>query len=113
MFNVEMACLMTLVEAARQMKDKAKTASLIEYMRHTEYEALLNNVLQKPLLEAEALTEETQEAREAFIDGIKKLMRHLSMEQLDILKHKDQATGLSLEEKQLLLNLLTTQKSQQ
>ncbi len=113
MFNEEMACLMTLVEAARQMKDKAKTASLIEYMRHTEYEALLNNVLQKPLLEAEALTEETQEAREAFIDGIKKLMRHLSMEQLDILKHKDQATGLSLEEKQLLLNLLTTQKSQQ
>ena len=113
MFNREMACLMTLVEASRQMKDKAKTASLIEYMRHTEYEVLLNNILQKPLLEAQALTEETQEAKDAFIDGIKKLMRQLSMEQLEILKHKDQQTGLSAEEKQLLLNLLTNQKSQQ
>ena len=61
----------------------------------------------------QALTEETQEAQEAFTDGIKKLMHHLSMEQLDLLKHKDQQTGLNTEEKQLLLNLLTTQKNQQ
>ena len=113
MFNQEMACLMTLVEAAKQMKDKVKTALLIEYMRHTEYETLLSEILQKPLLDEQALAEETQEAREAFIDGIKKLMRQLSMEQLDLLKDKDQKTGLSNKEKQLLLSLLIAQNNQQ
>ena len=108
--NQEMACLATLVEAAKKMGDKASTALLIEYLRGSTFEALLHTVLQTPLLEEVTLNDETQEALESFIDGIKKLLLNLSTEQINLLKDKDKETGLSTEEKQLLLSLLMSRK---
>lgn len=109
--NQEMACLATLIEAAKKMGEQATTARLIEYVRESRFEQTLTLILQKSLIEEDVLNDETEEALEAFVDGIKKLLSNLSMEQIDLLKLKDQQTGLDEAEKKLLLNLLMSTKN--
>lgn len=103
----DMACLTTLLEAAKKMGGNVKSIELLEYMRNSKFEKLINNILQFTTDETDRQsTPPTQEELNNFTDGMDKLLMQIKITQLEQLKQKNQETGLNSEETQLLLALL-------
>lgn len=102
----ELACLMTLAEAAKSMNDQATSARLVEYMRQSDYEDFLNQILKQAIREHEEFEEPKQEDEESFILGIQKLLNELKYKQLEQLKKHAKERALTESEEQLLLALL-------
>lgn len=102
----EMACLTTLSEAAKKMGDEANSNTLLEYMRNSRFQTLIDEILQHADDVTDNQNTPTQEELNNFTDGVDKLLQQLKTAQLEQLKQKNQEVGLSSEETQLLLALL-------
>jgi DNA primase len=102
----EMACLTTLSEAAKKMGENANSSNLLEYMRHSKFEILINDILHDVDNLTDTQNTPTQEELNNFTDGIEKLLQQVKNAQLEQLIQKNQEVGLSSEETKLLLALL-------
>ncbi|WP_434779216.1 DNA primase [Neisseria sp. Ec49-e6-T10] len=108
--NKDMACLVTLAEVAKQMGEQASSARLIEYMRGSEFEEILESILPQVFVTQEEFNDDSQEALESFIDGIEKLLVQLKLAQVEKLKLKAGQGGLTKAEEKLMLALLMQKK---
>ncbi|WP_054284510.1 DNA primase [Gulbenkiania mobilis] len=106
----DMACLATLAEKARESDTPPTPAQLVESLRGTPYEGLVATVLQNAMQDPEEFNSPTDEARQQFSEGNRKLLDLLRTAQLEELKRKERHEGLSAltpEERRLLLALLS------
>ncbi|CUA81639.1 DNA primase, catalytic core [Gulbenkiania indica] len=106
----DMACLATLAEKARESETPPTPAQLVESLRGTPYEGLVATVLQNAMQDPEEFNSPTDEARQQFSEGNRKLLDLLRTAQLEELKRKERHEGLSAltpEERRLLLALLS------
>jgi DNA primase len=104
--NGEFACLAALADIAQQHEEPLSTAQLVESVRGTPYEGLVDSVLQQAMQDPAQFSAPSEEARAEFQDGNSKLLQQLRVEQLEMLIQKDRHEGLSSEEKTLLVQLL-------
>jgi len=102
----ELACLAMLAETVEQHVEPLSTAQLIESVRGTPYEGLVDSVLQQAMEDPAEFDAPNEEARTQFQEGNEKLLKILRNSQLERLKQKDRSEGLSAQEKRLLLELL-------
>ncbi|MDN0085467.1 DNA primase [Crenobacter sp. SG2305] len=102
----ELACLAMLAETVEQHVEPLSTAQLIESVRGTPYEGLVDSVLQQAMEDPAEFDAPSDEARTQFQEGNDKLLKILRNSQLERLKQKDRSEGLSAQEKRLLLELL-------
>jgi DNA primase len=102
----ELACLAMLAETVEQHVEPLSTAQLIESVRGTPYEGLVDSVLQQAMEDPAEFDAPSNEARTQFQEGNDKLLKILRNSQLERLKQKDRSEGLSPQEKRLLLELL-------
>jgi DNA primase len=102
----ELACLAMLAETVEQHVEPLSTAQLIESVRGTPYEGLVDSVLQQAMEDPAEFDAPSEEARTQFQEGNDKLLKILRNSQLERLKQKDRSEGLSAQEKRLLLELL-------
>ena len=102
----DFACLANLAELIKSHDSPPSSARILEAMRGTEHEATLNHIFQNALNSPDDLGSDSEEDCESFKIGMQKLLNELKYAQIDILKQKNQSTGLSENEKKLLLALL-------
>ncbi|MCF7521616.1 DNA primase [Neisseria sp. ZJ106] len=103
----DFACLANLAEWINSQPAAPSSAQILEYMRHSPHQALLNLIFQSASGISEALEGSSEEDLENFRIGMKKLLDELKYRQIESLKQKNLHSGLSDYEKKLLLSLLT------
>lgn len=104
----ELACLAALAETVQHSDGVPSSARLLECMRGTPYESLLQTIMQQRIVEPDEFENQGDEARLSFRQGNQKLLAMLSAEQLESLIDKSQHEALSDAEKHLLLKLLSS-----
>ncbi|WP_024303999.1 DNA primase [Pseudogulbenkiania sp. MAI-1] len=105
----ELACFAMLAERVHEMPQEPNTARLVESIRGTPFEGLVDSVLQQAMQDPDEFADNGEEARQQFQDGNVKLLKLLREAELERLKQKSRNEGLTPEETQLLRALLTRQ----
>ncbi|SMF37504.1 DNA primase [Pseudogulbenkiania subflava] len=105
----ELACFAMLAERVHEMPQEPNTARLVESIRGTPFEGLVDSVLQQAMQDPDEFADTGEEARQQFQDGNVKLLKLLREAELERLKQKSRNEGLTPEETQLLRALLTRQ----
>ncbi|WP_107874371.1 DNA primase [Neisseria weaveri] len=103
------ACLADLADTIKNQEYTPSSAQLLEYMRGTPHETVLNQIFQTAINMPEALDTDSEEDCENFKLGMQKLLNELKYAQINLLKQKSRLTGLNESEKKLLLSLLSRQ----
>ena len=106
----DFACLANLAETIKSHAAVPATAQVLEYMRGSPYEETVNQIFQSTLY-SEEMEGGGEEDRENFQIGMKKLLNELKYQQIETLKQKSLQSGLSENEKKLLLSLLTAKQN--
>ncbi|RRD89704.1 DNA primase [Conchiformibius steedae] len=102
----EAACLTAVAEYCRS-RPAAAPAQVWEHFRHSPHAPLLQQALAHPPVDDDD-SEAAQNVREqAFCEGNSRLISQIKQAQIEALKQKNSTQGLSAEEKQLMLYLLT------
>jgi DNA primase len=83
------------------------TAQLLESIRGTPYEALVDSVLQQAMQDPEEFAAPDDDDRLQFQDGNRKLMKLLLDAELERLKQKSRSERLTPEESQLMRELVS------
>lgn len=106
----DFACLANLAETIKSLPKPPNSAQLLEHMRGSPYETVLNQIFQSALHSDDSMENSGAEALEAecenFKIGMKKLLNELKYSQIEALKQKNLQNGLNDYEKKLLLSLL-------
>ncbi|VEB44992.1 DNA primase [Chromobacterium violaceum] len=102
----ELGCFAMLAERVLEHGDAPNTAQLIEGLRGTPYEGLIDGVLQQAMQDPDEFADPSDDDRQLFQDGNDRLLKMLHAEQLERLKLKDRHEGLTPEEKALMGQLL-------
>lgn len=102
----EMACFAMLAESAQQTDQVPNAAQLMEALRGTPYEVMVDRVLQQALKESDEFADPDEDDRRQFQDGVSKLLKQLQISQLEELIQKDRNEGLTPEEAMSLRELL-------
>ncbi|MCD4499126.1 DNA primase [Chromobacterium vaccinii] len=102
----ELGCFAMLAERVMEHGDAPNTAQLIEGLRGTPYEGLIDGVLQQAMQDPDEFADPSEDDRQLFQDGNARLIKMLHAEQLERLKLKDRHEGLTPEEKVLMGQLL-------
>ncbi len=102
----DFACLANLADFINQQNTPPNAAQILEHMRGSEYEAVLNHIFYHAMQSPEAFAGADEEDCENFKLGMHKLLSELKNQQINALKTKSQQFTLSDNEKQLLLALL-------
>ncbi|OHX12912.1 DNA primase [Chromobacterium sphagni] len=97
----ELACFAMLAERVQEHGEEPNTAQLIEGLRGTPYEGLIDSVLQQAMQDPDEFADPSEDDRQLFQDGNAKLLKMLHAAQLERLKLKDRHEGLTSEEKAL------------
>lgn len=103
----ELACFAMLSERAREQGAAPNTAQLMESIRGTPYEALVDSVLQQAMQDPEEFAAPTEDDRKQFCDGNRKLLQLLRDAELDRLIRKSRSERLTPEESQLMRELVS------
>ncbi|TDR81360.1 DNA primase [Paludibacterium purpuratum] len=103
----ELACFAMLAERAREHGAEPTTAQMIESIRGTPWEPLVDSVLQQAMQDPEEFAAPDDDDRLQFRDGNEKLLRLLRDAELDRLKQKSRSERLTTEESKLMLELLS------
>lgn len=106
----DFACLANLAEAIKNHATIPATAQVLEYMRGSPYEETINQIFLSTL-HSEEMEGDDEEDCESFQIGMKKLLNELKYSQIETLKQKSIQTGLTENEKRLLLSLLTAKQN--
>lgn len=102
----ELACFAMLAECVQGHDQPPNTAQLMESLRGTPYEGLVDSVLQQAMQDPDEFADPSEEDRQQFQDGAAKLLKMLHQTQVERLKQKDRNEGLTPEEVRLLGELL-------
>ncbi|BEV73401.1 MULTISPECIES: DNA primase [unclassified Paludibacterium] len=103
----DLACFAMLAERAREHGTDLTTAQLIESIRGTPWESLVDGVLQQAMQDPEEFAAPDDDDRMQFRDGNEKLLQLLREAELDRLKQKSRSERLTTEESKLMLELLS------
>lgn len=103
----ELACFAMLSERAREQGAAPTTAQLLESIRGTPYEALVDSVLQQAMQDPEEFAAPNDDDRQQFCDGNRKLLQLLREAELERLKQKSRSERLTPEESQLMRELVS------
>ena len=106
----DFACLANLAETIKHHDTTPATAQVLEYMRGSPYEETVNQIFLSTL-HSEEMEGDNEEDCESFQIGMKKLLNELKYSQIETLKQKSIQTGLTENEKRLLLSLLTAKQN--
>ena len=106
----DFACLANLAETIKHHDTIPATAQVLEYMRGSPYEETVNQIFLSTL-HSEEMEGDNEEDCESFQIGMKKLLNELKYSQIETLKQKSIQTGLTENEKRLLLSLLTAKQN--
>ena len=106
----DFACLANLAETIKYHDTTPATAQVLEYMRGSPYEETVNQIFLSTL-HSEEMEGDNEEDCESFQIGMKKLLNELKYSQIETLKQKSIQTGLTENEKRLLLSLLTAKQN--
>lgn len=106
----DFACLANLAETIKNHDTTPATAQVLEYMRGSPYEETVNQIFLSTL-NSEEIEGDNEEDCESFQIGMKKLLNELKYSQIETLKQKSIQTGLTENEKRLLLSLLTAKQN--
>ena len=106
----DFACLANLAETIKNLDTTPATAQVLEYMRGSPYEETVNQIFLSTL-HSEEMEGDNEEDCESFQIGMKKLLNELKYSQIETLKQKSIQTGLTENEKRLLLSLLTAKQN--
>lgn len=106
----DFACLANLAETIKHHDTIPATAQVLEYMRGSPYEETVNQIFLSTL-HSEEMEGDNEEDCESFQIGMKKLLNELKYSQIETLKQKSIQTGLTENEKKLLLSLLTAKQN--
>ena len=106
----DFACLANLAETIKNHDTTPATAQVLEYMRGSPYEETVNQIFLSTL-HSEEMEGDNEEDCESFQIGMKKLLNELKYSQIETLKQKSIQTGLTENEKRLLLSLLTAKQN--
>ena len=106
----DFACLANLAETIKHHDTTPATAQVFEYMRGSPYEETVNQIFLSTL-HSEEMEGDNEEDCESFQIGMKKLLNELKYSQIETLKQKSIQTGLTENEKRLLLSLLTAKQN--
>ena len=106
----DFACLANLAETIKNHATIPATAQVLEYMRGSPYEETVNQIFLSTL-HSEEIEGDDEEDCESFQIGMKKLLNELKYSQIETLKQKSIQTGLTENEKRLLLSLLTAKQN--
>ena len=106
----DFACLANLAETIKNHATIPATAQVLEYMRGSPYEETVNQIFLSTL-HSEEMEGDDEEDCESFQIGMKKLLNELKYSQIETLKQKSIQTGLTENEKRLLLSLLTAKQN--
>lgn len=102
----ELACFAMLAESVQGHEQPPNTAQLIEGLRGTPYEGLIDSVLHQAMQDPDEFTDPGEDDRTQFQHGNAKLLKMLREAQVERLKLKDRNEGLTPEEKALFRELL-------
>ncbi|UTH72328.1 DNA primase [Chromobacterium sp. IIBBL 290-4] len=102
----ELACFAMLAERVLDHGESPNTAQLIEGLRGTPHEGLIDSVLLQAMQDPDEFADPSDDDRQLFQDGNVRLLKMLHAEQLERLKLKDRHEGLTSEEKVLMGQLL-------
>jgi len=103
----ELACFAMLSERAREQGAAPTTAQLLESIRGTPYETLVDSVLQQAMQDPEEFAAPNDDDRLQFRDGNHKLLKLLREAELERLKQKSRSERLTPEESQLMRELVS------
>lgn len=106
----EYACLAALAERIQASVIPLNLGAVLELMRNTEFEPVIQQIIHDYLNSAESMQAGNEDDCETFKQGMQKLLDSLKSQQIDALKRKLQHGLLSADEKQLLLLLLSPSK---
>ncbi|MDF7675640.1 DNA primase [Neisseriaceae bacterium ESL0693] len=101
------ACLAALAECIQASAAPLNCGAVLELMRNTEFEPVIQQIIHDYLDSPELLQTDNEEDCMTFKQGMQKLLDSLKSQQIDALKRKLQDKVLSADEKQLLLRLLS------
>ena len=99
--NESLACLLALAQLYRHAPHM-DIAQTLEHFRDTTFAPILDNIFAYNF--ADDLTDSGEGKQQEFQDGIKKIVRDLVAEQIQILRQK--GSNMNTEEKRLLIQLL-------
>lgn len=102
----ELACFAMLAESVQEHEQPPNTAQLIEGLRGTPYEGLIDSVLQQAMQDPDEFADPGEDDRTQFQHGNARLLKMLREAQVERLKLKDRNEGLTPEEKALFRELL-------
>jgi DNA primase len=103
----ELACFAMLSERAKEHGQAPTTAQLLESIRGTPYEALVDSVLQQAMQDPEEFAAPDDDDRLQFREGNEKLLKLLREAELERLKQKSRSERLTPEESQLMRELVS------
>jgi DNA primase len=103
----ELACYAMLSERVKEHESAPTTAQLLESIRGTPYEPLLDSMLQQAMQDPEEFAQPGDEDRQQFRDGNEKLLKLLREAELERLKQKSMSERLTPEESQLMRELIS------
>ena len=106
----DFACLANLAESIKSHAAVPETAQVLEYMRGSPYEEMINRIFHSTH-QSEEMNGSSEEDCENFQIGMKKLLNELKYSQIEALKQKSLKSGLGESEKKLLLSLLTAKQN--
>jgi DNA primase len=101
----ELACFAMLAERAQQ-SEAPTTAQLVECIRGTPYEGLVDSVLQQAMQDPEEFASPDEDDRNQFRDGNQRLLQLIRAAELGRLIQKSRSERLSPEESHLMRELL-------
>ncbi|MDO5058513.1 MAG: DNA primase [Neisseria sp.] len=105
----DLACLAEVAELLRRRPNIRSAAQILEHLRGSPFEPLLDDIIRQSPDQAQPDTEDVlamQHEETAFTDGMSKLIKEFSTAQISLLRQKAQNGGLNEAEKKLLLALL-------
>lgn len=103
----ELACFAMLAERARAQGAAPTTAQLLESIRGTPWESMVDTLLQQAMQDPEEFAEPDEDDRMQFQAGNQRLLQLLRDAELDRLIQKSRNERLSPEESQLMRELLS------
>ncbi len=107
----DFACLAYLTDMLKCLPKISSSAQVLEHVRGSQYEVDLNQLFRQAFESIEQELEQTDEARQAFIEGMQKILTDSKKVQIQQLTLKTKQGGLSSEESRLLLALLCRDSS--
>lgn len=103
----ELACFAMLAERARAQGAAPTTAQLLESIRGTPWESMVDSLLQQAMQDPEEFAAPDEDDRMQFQAGNQRLLQLLRNAELDRLIQKSRSERLSTEESQLMRELIS------